>query len=49
VRRGCNNALVETLSFQALDFYHKQHYVIVGETKDFPAGHTEYFLHKKLG
>jgi GNAT superfamily N-acetyltransferase len=47
-RRGCQNAYVETLSFQAPEFYQKHGYQIVGELKDFPAGHSRYFLQKLL-
>ena len=47
-QRGCVNAYVETLSFQAPGFYQKHGYQIVGELKDFPAGHSRYFLQKRL-
>jgi GNAT superfamily N-acetyltransferase len=47
-RRGCVNSYVETLSFQAPDFYQKHGYQIVGELQDFPAGHSRYYLRKSL-
>lgn len=47
-KRGCLHSYVETLSFQAPEFYQKQGYVIFGELQDFPAGHSRFFLRKKL-
>jgi anti-anti-sigma factor len=49
VRRSCDNACLDTVSFQAPDFYRKHGYVTAGELADFPAGHTRYFMQKKLG
>jgi ribosomal protein S18 acetylase RimI-like enzyme len=47
-RRGCANACLETLSFQALSFYEKRGYIIFGELPDFPVGGKKYFLSKSL-
>lgn len=47
-RRGCLHAFVETLSFQAPQFYQKHGYQIIGELTDFPAGHSRFFLRKTL-
>jgi ribosomal protein S18 acetylase RimI-like enzyme len=47
-KRGCLHGYVETLSFQAPGFYQKHGYEIVGELQDFPAGHSRFFLRKKL-
>ena len=49
-RRGCANACLETLSFQALPFYEKRGYNIFGQLSDFPpGGGVKYFLAKALG
>lgn len=48
IRRGCLHAHVDTLSFQALDFYRQEGYKVFGELPDLPPGHTRYFLHKEL-
>lgn len=47
-QRGCLHSYVETLSFQAPQFYQKHGYVVVGELCDFPAGHSRYSLRKEL-
>ena len=47
-RRGCKNAHLDTMSFQALPFYEKHGYTIFGELRDIPAGHSRYFLQKQL-
>ena len=49
IRRGCHHAHLDTLSFQALDFYRKEGYTIFGELEGLPPGHTRYFLRKELG
>jgi GNAT superfamily N-acetyltransferase len=48
VRRGCGHAYLDTLGFQAPDFYRKRGYRLFGEPDDFPAGHRRYFLAKRL-
>ena len=48
IENGCVNAYVDTLSFQAPEFYKKLGYVIFGELEDFPIGHSRCFLRKKL-
>jgi GNAT superfamily N-acetyltransferase len=48
LRRGCHHAYVDTQDFQALPFYEKYGYVVYGELKDMPIGHTRYSLEKKL-
>jgi GNAT superfamily N-acetyltransferase len=48
IGRGCHYAHLDTLSFQALDFYRKEGYTIFGQLDDLPPGHTRYFLHKEL-
>ena len=48
MRRGCKNAHLDTLSFQALDFYKKYGYIVFGQIADLPPGHTRYYLRKTL-
>lgn len=47
-RRGCRHVHLDTLDFQALEFYKKQGYVQWGQLDDLPPGHTRYFLKKDL-
>lgn len=44
--RGCLHAHCDTFSFQALPFYENLGYHIFGHLKDYPPGHTRYFLQK---
>jgi GNAT superfamily N-acetyltransferase len=48
IRRGCKNAHLDTLSFQALDFYKKYDYTVFGQLDGLPPGHTRYFMRKTL-
>ncbi len=47
-KRGCAGANLETFSFQARPLYEKLGYEAFGELKDFPPGHTLYFMKKRL-
>lgn len=47
-KRGAKNVYLDTISFQAPDFYKQHGYQIFGELKDFPAGHQRYFFTKSL-
>src|SRR5919197_5911137 len=48
-RRGCANACLETLAFQALSFYEKRGYSVFARLADFPPpGGVKYFLAKSL-
>ena len=47
-KKGATNAFLDTFSFQSPDFYKKHGYQIFGELKDFPPGHTRYYLTKQL-
>jgi GNAT superfamily N-acetyltransferase len=49
MRRGCRHAHLDTLSFQALDFYLKLGYAVYGVLDDLPQGYKRYFLQKQLG
>jgi GNAT superfamily N-acetyltransferase len=46
--RGAKNAFLDTLSFQAPDFYQKRGYEVFGELADFPKGHKRLYLQKQL-
>ena len=46
--RGCAHAHLKTFSFQALDFYRKQGYTVIGALEDYPPGETFYWLRKDL-
>ena len=48
MRRGCKNAHLDTLSFQALGFYRKFGYTVFGQIDGLPPGHTRYYLRKTL-
>ena len=48
LRRGCPQAFVETLSFQALPFYEKCGYQVFSRLADFPIGGARYALTKQL-
>lgn len=48
LRRGCQHVHVDTLSFQALDFYERRGYAVWGVLEDLPPGHRRYFLKKDL-
>lgn len=45
--KGITNYRLETTSFQSLEFYKKQGYVLFGELPDMPPGFTSYFLKKQ--
>lgn len=47
VRRGCRHAHLDTFDFQALGFYQQLGYKVFGSLKDYPAGHSRYFLQKR--
>lgn len=49
IANGCKQALVDTLSYQALPFYLTNGYEIINTINDFPiAGVSRYYLTKKL-
>ena len=47
-RHGCKNAFLNTMSFQAPEFYKKLGYTVFAELEDFPGEHSRIFLRKKL-
>ncbi len=48
LRRGCQHAHVDTMDFQAPDFYLRLGYEIWGVLEDLPPGHRRIFLKKAL-
>jgi GNAT superfamily N-acetyltransferase len=46
--RGCSNAFLDTFSFQARPLYEKLGYQVIGELKDFPKGHSRYWMAKHI-
>lgn len=46
--RGAGNATLETMTFQAPDFYRKRGYVEFGRLEEFPPGHAKLYLRKAL-
>ena len=48
IKRGCKNAHLDTLSFQAFEFYKNNGYKIFGQLDDLPEGAVRYFLKKQL-
>ncbi len=47
-KRGCIGAHLETFSFQARPLYEKLGYEVFGQIDDYPPGHTNFFLKKRL-
>jgi N-acetylglutamate synthase-like GNAT family acetyltransferase len=48
IKHGCKNAFLNTMSFQAPEFYKKHGYKVFAELEDFPGEHSRIFLRKKL-
>jgi GNAT superfamily N-acetyltransferase len=47
-RNGCRAAILDTLSFQAPEFYEKRGYVRVGVVEDYRGGMRRIFMQKRL-
>ena len=47
-RRGCHHVHLETMSWQAPEFYKKHGYTVLGVLPDIPEGHEKYILTKAL-
>jgi hypothetical protein len=45
-RRGCTRAHTSTYAFQALAFYQRHGYQVIGQLDDYPDGYTFYWLRK---
>ncbi len=48
IKRGATAAFLDTMDWQAREFYQKQGYTIYGQLDDFPVGHTRFYLKKSL-
>ena len=48
VRRGCHHVHLDTMSWQAPDFYKKHGYEVIGVLPDIPEGNQKYLMMKKL-
>ena len=46
--RGCTRAHTSTYAFQALAFYQRHGYRVIGQLDDYPDGYTLYWLRKDL-
>jgi GNAT superfamily N-acetyltransferase len=44
--RGCTRAHTSTYAFQALAFYQRHGYQVIGQLDDYPEGYTFYWLRK---
>ena len=47
-KRGCHSVHVDTMSWQAPEFYKKHGYKIISELDDIPVGNKKYHLIKNL-
>ncbi|WP_191013797.1 GNAT family N-acetyltransferase [Treponema zioleckii] len=48
IKRGCHSVHVDTMSWQAPEFYKKYGYRIISELEDIPKGHKKFHLIKDL-
>ena len=48
LRRGCHHVHLDTMSWQAPDFYKKRGYSVIGILPDIPNGNQKYMLMKAL-
>jgi ribosomal protein S18 acetylase RimI-like enzyme len=46
--RGCTQVYLDTYNFQAIGFYQKLGYEVLGTLENFPTPYTHYFLKKNL-
>ena len=48
IRRGCHHVHLDTMSWQAPEFYQKHGYHVIGILPDIPSGNQKYLLMKAL-
>lgn len=48
IRRGCHHVHLDTMSWQAPDFYKKYGYEVIGVLPDIPTGNQKYLLMKSF-
>jgi GNAT superfamily N-acetyltransferase len=48
IARRCHNALLDTFSFQALEFYQRCGYEVFGTLEHFPTPHKRFYMRKSL-
>ena len=48
IRRGCHHVHLDTMSWQAPEFYKKHGYEVIGILPDIPSGNQKYLLMKTL-
>lgn len=48
-KRGCVLSFLSTHTFQARPFYERLGYRVVAQLKDYPLGHGQVFMRKRLG
>ena len=48
IRRGCHHVHLDTMSWQAPEFYQKHGYEVIGIIPDIPNGNQKYLLMKAL-
>ena len=48
IRRGCHHVHLDTMSWQAPEFYKKHDYEVIGVLPDIPNGNQKYLLMKAL-
>lgn len=49
ITRGCKQAVVDTHSFQAPEFYPQKGYIVCGVIDDYPTGYKQIVFQKSLG
>ena len=48
IKRGCHHVHLDTMSWQAPEFYKKHGYSVIGVLPDIPSGNQKYLLQKSL-